>query len=256
MAKTHDRPLSGPTTSMRVPKVAELVATDLRRKIIRGQLATGDTLPNEPTLLQIYKVSRPTLREALRILESEGLVSIKRGAQGGQVHLPGVSVAARHVALQLQVRNTTMEDLFRARRVLEPGAVRMLAEQPTKAAVNALRQQQAKEMKLLDQPDTYASEATEFHRLLVELAGNNTLTMFSEVLVDIVDRLGHDTFAHAPGLEREYTEMASDHHRHIIDLIEQGKADDAAAFWREHIEGAAVRALRHLGPKTIVDVLG
>jgi DNA-binding FadR family transcriptional regulator len=241
---------------MRVPKVAELVAADLRRKIIRGQLPTGDTLPNEPALLEIYKVSRPTLREALRILESEGLVSVKRGAQGGQVHLPDVSVAARHVALQLQVRNTTMEDLFRARRVLEPGAVRMLAEQPTKAAIKALREQQVKELDLLDQPDAYATAATRFHELLVDLAGNTTLSMLSKVLLEIVDRHHHDTFARASGLEREYTEEASEHHRHVIDLIEEGKSDEAATFWREHIDGAAVRAVRHLGPKTIVDLLG
>ena len=98
------RPIGPPGAPMRVPKVAELVANDLRRKIIRGQLPLGDTLPNEPALLDVYKVSRPTLREALRILESEGLVTIKRGAQGGQVHVPDMAVAARHVALQMQVR--------------------------------------------------------------------------------------------------------------------------------------------------------
>ena len=190
---------------MRVPKVAELVANDLRRKIIRGQLPLGDTLPNEPALLDVYKVSRPTLREALRILESEGLVTIKRGAQGGQVHVPDMAVVARHVALQMQVRETTMEDLFAARRVIEPGAVRMLAEEASPEVVATLRAQLEVEGQLLGEPDAFASAATLFHGMLVERTGNNTLTILAELFVEIVDRHHHETFAHAIGFEREYT---------------------------------------------------
>jgi DNA-binding FadR family transcriptional regulator len=241
---------------MRVPKMAELVANDLRRKIIRGQLPPGDTLPSEPSLLAVYHVSRPTLREALRLLESEGLISVKRGAQGARVHLPDIGVAARHAALQLQLQDTTMEDLFEARRVLEPGAVRTLARRSSRReVVKRLREQQEIEPTLLDQPDAFASAATRFHELLVELAGNKTLTLFNRMLREIVDRHHHDTFARASGLEREYTEEAAEHHRHVIDLIEAGEADEAEEFWRIHIDGAAERALRHLGPKTVVDLL-
>ena len=205
MATTDARRIDPPSAPMRVPKVAVLVADDIRRKIIRGQLPLGDTLPNEPTLLGVYNVSRPTLREALRILETDGLVTIKRGAQGGQVHVPDVGVAARHVALQLQVRRTTMEDLFAARRVIEPGAVRMLAEAPSADVVAALRAQLDVESGLLDEPDAFASAATRFHELLVELTGNNTLTLISELVLEIVDRHHHETFARAAGFEREYT---------------------------------------------------
>jgi DNA-binding FadR family transcriptional regulator len=255
MARAEDFRLEPPVASMRVPKVAELVANDLRRKIIRGQLPVGDTLPNEPTLLELYHVSRPTLREALRILESEGLVSIKRGAQGGQVHVPDVSVAARHVALQMQVRGTTIEDLFAARRVIEPGAVRMLAESASSTVVAALREQLDAERPLLDKPNAYATAATRFHEMLVELTGNNTLTIMSELVLAIVDRHHHETFARASGLEREYTQEASEHHAHVVDLIEQREAEEAESFWRFHVEGGAARALRHLGPTTIVDLL-
>jgi DNA-binding FadR family transcriptional regulator len=245
-----------PVGSMRVPKVAELVASDLRRRIIRGEMPPGDSLPSEPALIEVYNVSRPTLREALRILESEGLLSVKRGAQGGRVHLPDVSVAARHVAVLLQVRGTTIEDVFAARRIIEPGLVRLLAEKPSPEIVDALRAQQEKEVALLDQPDAYATEATRFHKLLVEVAGINTLTLFSELVLEIVDRHHHDTFARATGLEREYTSEGSEHHVRVIDLIEAGEAEEAEAFWRFHIDGAATRALKHLGPKTIVDLLG
>ena len=248
--------MEAPSSSMRVPKIAELVAADVRRKIIRRELAEGNTLPGEPALMELYKVSRPTLREALRILESEGLVSVRRGAQGGQVHVPDTAVAARHVALLMQVRDTTMEDLFAARRVIEPGAVRMLAAKPTKAIVKALRVQQELESGLLDQPAAYSTAATRFHELLVELAANKTLVLFTELIAEIVDRHHQATFARASGLEREYTTTACEHHRTVIDLIEAGDEDEAEEFWRMHIDGAAQRALKHLGPKTIIDLLG
>ena len=68
---------------VKVPKAASLVAASLRRRIVLGDLGEGDALPNETELMRFYEVSRPTLREALRILETESLISVKRGARGG-----------------------------------------------------------------------------------------------------------------------------------------------------------------------------
>ena len=68
---------------LRVPKMAELVAGDLRRRILRGELVENDALPSESALMQRFGVSRPTLREAFRVLESESLISVRRGAHGG-----------------------------------------------------------------------------------------------------------------------------------------------------------------------------
>ena len=81
---------------VKVPKTAELVATQLRNQIIRGELREGDALPPESTLMEQFAVSRPTLREAFRVLESEALISVRRGARGGaRVHAPNGDVAAR-----------------------------------------------------------------------------------------------------------------------------------------------------------------
>ena len=118
-----------------------------------------------------------------------------------------------------------------------------------------MRAQLDVERGLLDSPDAYATAATRFHELLVELTGNNTLAILSGLLSEIVERHHHETFARASGSELAYTHEASEHHVHVVDLIEQGQAEDAEAFWRDHVEGGAVVALRHLGPTTIVDLL-
>lgn len=242
--------------SVRVPKAAELVAADLRRQIIRNTLQLGDPLPSEAALMSVYDVSRPTLREALRILENEGLISVKRGAHGGaRVQIPDVRVAARYAALLLQVRNTTIEDVFQARRILEPAAVRMLAERRGKNALKTLRKQQEVEAELLDDPDAFATAASVFHQLLVDTAGNNTLAVFNSMLFEIVDRVSHGTFAGAPERREEFTHVGSEHHAHVLELIAAGDADEAESFWQFHIDGAAERTLRAIGPKTIVDLL-
>jgi DNA-binding FadR family transcriptional regulator len=67
------------------PKVAQLVADQLREHILTGRLVDGERLPNETELRRLYDVARPTVREALRLLESAELVTVKRGARGGAV---------------------------------------------------------------------------------------------------------------------------------------------------------------------------
>ncbi len=82
---------------VRVPKTAELVASSLRRQIIRRELVEGDALPPEADLMERFGVSRPTLREAFRVLESESLITVRRGSRGGaQIHAPDMTVPASH----------------------------------------------------------------------------------------------------------------------------------------------------------------
>ena len=94
--------------AVRAPKTAELIAARLRGQIVRGELRPGSRLPPEAELQEQFGVSRPTLREAFRILEAESLLTVRGGARGGaQVVTPDLSVAARHVGSLPQVSGTT-----------------------------------------------------------------------------------------------------------------------------------------------------
>jgi DNA-binding FadR family transcriptional regulator len=84
------------------PRVAELVADALRQRILGGDLTDGQLLPNQENLLTEFSVSKPSLREALRILEAEGLITVRRGNVGGAViHQPQARHAAYTLALVL-----------------------------------------------------------------------------------------------------------------------------------------------------------
>src|ERR1700726_3433330 len=125
-------------SQVRVPKMGELVASSLRRQIVRGDLAEGDALPSEPELMQQFGVSRPTLREAFRVLESESLISVRRGAHGGAVgHVPNGDVAHRHAALVLEHRGETSGDVYEARGVIEPACVAQVARSRTQKQLAA-----------------------------------------------------------------------------------------------------------------------
>jgi len=248
-------PLIDPSP-VRIPKAAVVIAGSLRRRIVRGELQPGDPLPNETELMELYDVSRPVVREALRILESETLISVKRGAGGGaRVRRPDVGVAARHAALLLQLEGTTLADLFEARATLEPDAVRRLAEQHSPEAIATLRQRHEEELQLIDDVPAYAVHAARFHEQLIELAGNKTLAVLGRLLLSIVESHNRETMARTEDAI-EVARGASEFHGQLIDLIEAGEADAAVAHWRLHLDQAAEVALERLGPATIVDVLG
>src|SRR4029077_18419179 len=81
--------LMSATDHIRIPKAAEMVADTLRRRIITGEYTPDELLPSETALMENFNVARTTVRDAVRILESEGLLVVRRGANGGgRVQVP------------------------------------------------------------------------------------------------------------------------------------------------------------------------
>src|SRR6202046_2047005 len=90
--------------AVRSPKTAEIVADTLRRMIVEGQLKDGDFLPYEAELMNHFQVSRPSLREAVRVLESDRLVEVRRGSRtGAKVRVPGPEIVARPAGFLLEM---------------------------------------------------------------------------------------------------------------------------------------------------------
>src|SRR5262249_10238631 len=97
---------------VRLREKPQRIADELRQLILSDKLSEGDSLGKEPELVKRFGVSRPSLREALRILEAEGLISVVRGMLGGVVvHKPDHRMAARTAALVLQARNVPLADV-------------------------------------------------------------------------------------------------------------------------------------------------
>jgi GntR family transcriptional regulator, transcriptional repressor for pyruvate dehydrogenase complex len=234
-------------TSVRAPKTAELISSHLRRQIVRGELKPHDALPSEAELMGQFGVSRPTLREAFRILETENLITVRRGARGGaQVTAPDLSVAARYVGVLLQIQGTTLEDVSIARMVTEPACAGLLARRRTEGDLADLRAVVAELVAATGPaglPDSarWTRLSYRFHELVVERCGNKTLAIQVAVLQDIVA-------THiAATISRETTEPATASrfrrmmrsYAKLIELLEARDADGAERHWRAHLEAAA-----------------
>ena len=112
----------------RVPKTAEVIARFIRRQIQDQRLRPGDALPSETELREQFAVSRPTLREALRILEAQQLVRVARGATGGARYcLPEIGMVAEHTGIYLEAHRATQRDLTEARLTVEPVIIGYIA---------------------------------------------------------------------------------------------------------------------------------
>ena len=250
---------------VRAPKTAELIAEQLRRRIVRGELAVGQNLPPEQQLMAQFGVSRPTLREAFRILETEGLISVRRGSRSGaQVMSPDISIAARNIGLLLQMQGTTIDDVYEARMVSEPACAGLLAKHRTQQDLDDLRSIIAELSAAIESQDgslpdpaRWSQLTFRFHELIVQRCGNNTLAVQGAVLQDIVA-------THlAVRAVRSYDETESPArfrsairgYKKFLTLLEAADAEGAEQHWRRHMQAAAKFLLKDdLHGKSVVDL--
>ena len=119
---------------LKVPRTADVVADRIRELIVTGQLADGERLPSLHSLLDEFGISGPTMREVLRMLESEGLITVQRGKIGGAiVHRPSYTDAASTMALVLRSHDTAIADVAMSLEILERQCAMLCARRPDRA---------------------------------------------------------------------------------------------------------------------------
>ncbi|QEN16530.1 FadR/GntR family transcriptional regulator [Mycolicibacterium sp. ELW1] len=242
--------------AVRSPKTAELVAQTLRKMIVDGQLKDGDFLPYEADLMAHFHVSRPTLREAVRVLESERLVEVRRGSRtGAKVRVPGPEVVARPAALLLAISGTTLADVMTARVGIEPYAARLLAEQGTRAAHAQLRQL-VEQIPLVRESGTLARASAELHRRLVELSGNATLAMIAGMLHEISERHTSAAILSEQNVvpKVQYNKLIRSYER-LVSLVSERNGTEAESHWRRHMQNSSAALLKGYEQTEVRDIL-
>jgi DNA-binding FadR family transcriptional regulator len=242
---------------LRIPKAAELIAAHLRRRIVQDDLSENEGLPSETMLMAEFNVSRPTLREAFRILESEGLLTVRRGARGGaMVHKPKPEVAARYAALVLQSQGALLSDIYDARMLLE-GPVAEIVARRADADLGVLHT-------INKEADAASGDLVavlelhhRFHNALLEMTGNMTLALLAK-MVDLV--LDEADFRHVTGRSSDTDESiasarAQRTHVQLVELIEAGEVEAADRLWRSHLNEAAKHVMAQSGAQTALEVM-
>jgi GntR family transcriptional regulator, transcriptional repressor for pyruvate dehydrogenase complex len=244
----NDEPVSR-RAPRRTDKVGQLVARSILDEMTRGGLEPGTRLPAEAQMMVDYQVGRGTLREALRILEVNGLITIKPGPGGG----PTVEAASTHdfgrmATMFFHARGLTLRELIEARLVMEPVAARLAAQRRSEDDI-------AKLQKLIDfeekgDEDAYVASTSDFHELIAEIGGNGVIAIFTESLAEVFHaRVRGILFP--PGKPRRQVVST---HAAIAQAVIDGDAETAEKLMLEHME-AYVRYVEKSHPTLMAELI-
>ena len=237
-------PISTGDAIFRPLKTSEAFARDLVREIVNKGLRTGDKLPSEAVMLEQFRLSRESLREGLRLLEVQGLISLRRGPGGGPIvgHLDPASLG-RTSTLFYHLAGGTYAELLEAWVVTETLLAERAARNDDRAAVRAAmepylairegREEDIREF-MLDQ--------ARFHSVLASLANNRVLEVMLQTIGQIV---AHHLLGHAdPRNDRERIEAD---HVAVAKAVVAGSPHKAASAMEQHIEAMIETFKDHLG---------
>lgn len=227
-----------PLTIDRIRPAYEQVAVQLRELIASGQTKPGERLPTEADLAKSFGVSRTTIREALRVLTSEGLIETSRGITGGsfvkRLDPAHVSEFLRNrLSVLVGTDGIEVADVLDARIALEVPAARWAAERRTDDEVAALeRASHIPHVKSAAVGVVIGN--TEFHLALLDASHSKLLTALArpvfDVLMDLTQRRN---------LSSPITADSDDAHPRIVDAIRRRDPDGAAAAMEEHLASIA-----------------
>lgn len=243
--------------SVRTERSTEVLARELRR-LLSATDAEGRMLPPERELTERFGVSRPTLREAMRVLEAEGLVVVRRGTKGGaEVLPPDVTHLSGAFGLYLQRTRTTVADLFMAREILEPAAARIAAR---RGDVTGLRRALEAERTVLATQDSngaVGAATAHFHDALLEASGSNTMAALGRLLDDVIEHHGSRSagaFGHISDRVRRDALLAAHRaHENIVAAIADGDEEAAARLTDKHLR-ALHAATADMTPTTLLEM--
>lgn len=235
---------------LRQPRLADMVASILRERIIDGALEDGALLPKQDELIEEFRISRPSLREALRILETEGLLTVRRGNVGGAVvQVPTPDSSAYMFGLVLQSWQVPLSDLADAIRHIEPITAALCASRDDRETeVVPLLQRNIDDCQAaLKDGVLFTRLSRQFHEDLVASCGNRTLILMVGALETLWSEQERQWAQHAQqrGVypsEADRREVLAAH-KSLLRAIVRGEADKAARIARAHLQESQRYAL-------------
>lgn len=206
----------------------EDVLKELKRAIIAGTYSTGSLLPGEIELAKQFGVSRPVVREALRSLQSNGFVEIRRGIKGGafvrdSLRLPLFDDFASFI----RYRRYRVDHLTQARLLVEPEVCRLAAKNATRAEIQEMRDLVNHYSEVVD-PDEKDVLYSLFHRLVGRSCGNPIYAVLIENIMDFTEGFIRTI--------KPVTQLIHEDHDHdeILNALENRDPERAAEFAAQH----------------------
>jgi GntR family transcriptional repressor for pyruvate dehydrogenase complex len=209
----------------------------IAQRIRHGDLGEGDRLPSERQLAEAMRISRPTLREAVKVLAKAGVLEVHPGATGG------IFVASGYVPIELlrqqsDVRLNEVAGVLEARRLLEPQVARFAARDATEADFERMQltieahKQLLRSGEALERQDRFLQLDMQFHVRMAEATGNATVVGLMRSLLRQLE-IGRDLALRQPPIP----EWVVDIHERTLAALRSGDEDAIAAVMDEHLGG-------------------
>ncbi|WP_214109405.1 FadR/GntR family transcriptional regulator [Acrocarpospora catenulata] len=222
-----------PNQLSRPIKTSERIAAALVEDVIRDGLQPGDRLPNEAAMVERFQVGKGSVREALRVLEVYGLISLKSGPGGGPiVQAVDPREVGRTISLYLSLRGATIAELIETRMFIEPMVARLGAQNRDPRALQRLEHALEVEASLSEGDNSrYVQAANDFHYVVASMTGNTVFDLVATALKELyTTKVVEAGITAAIAQKRICME-----HREIGNAILGGDADEAERLMREHM---------------------
>lgn len=220
-------PTVQPIRSTRI--YAEIVR-QVKQMIAEGRLKSGDQLPPERDLADKFVVSRTSVREALRALESLGLVEIRPG-EGTFVRQGSIEALVEPLALLMVSQREAIGELFEARRLLEPSLAALAAERATPEELHEMERILEAQAREIASGRTGLGQDAQFHTAIAAAAHNRAISRIADAIMDLLTQSREDSL-NTPGRPTR----SHEDHRRVLAAIAGRDANGARRAMLEHIE--------------------
>ncbi len=221
-------------------RMYEEIAEQIVEGILRGDLKSGDKLPSEKGLSELFGVSRVTVREAILSLEQQGLVEVRQGSRGGAyIKEMDLDAVVRQVSSAMRMTNVTFPHLAEARALLEEAALkRMMPKALERRDLEALDRNVDEAQAHFENGEHKERLITNFrfHTLIMERTDNPILILMHKLIVDL--SLG---FFENVVPTQTMIQNTLEEHRKVVDLLRRKQYDEAGELLRDHIRSVSRR---------------
>lgn len=211
------------------------IVEEIRADVFRRRLLPGDRLENEAELAARFDVSRLAVREALRVLELQGLVRVQHGFQGGAfVADAGNAPVVEALGTMLRLEHLDRDEIYAARRYLEPGVAALAATSLDATTTAAIASNLGESERRLASGRPAFQTNLAFHRLLAGACGNRILRLMTDAVIELLQ----GAESRRPSDERVNRE-ACRAHASIFQALRAGDAERASSAMEAHLEWLA-----------------
>ncbi len=216
-------------TPIKSTRIYEEIVRQVKQMIAEGKLRSGDRLPPERELAEKFVVSRASVREALRALESRGLLEIRAG-EGTFVREVSVEALVEPLALVMTSQRAAIAELFEARRLLEPALAGLAAERATAEEVQEMERILEAQAGAVAAGKTGLDQDAAFHAAIGAAAHNRAITRIAHAIMDVLTQSREESL-NTPGRP----ERSHEDHRRILGAIAARDAEGARRAMRDHL---------------------